>query len=426
MASAIGFVKRLYTNVYPPTPAKSDGALRFGILGAANIAPMALIGPARSHPEVIIAAVAARDPKKAEAFAKKHGIPIVHKTYEDLIADPSIDCIYNPLPNSHHYPYTLAALKAGKHVLLEKPSVSNAKEAHSLFHHPLLQSPNPPVLLEAFHYAFHPAWSTFLSLIGDPADIHDTEAINTFPAGWFSTDDIRFTYALSGGTLMDFGAYSVHSTRRVFRSEPEDVAEAGYRALPEGADPLCEEAVSATFRFQGGATARVEADLRARGGYWAPSLTWGWPGFGERVVMPTFWVRGRARRVGVAAEGGVEEWVRRVVVMHNYMMPNLYHRIDVVTVTEFRDPAQRGKVVRTKEETEFVKSYKWPDGEGKKGEEWWSTYRYQLEEFVNRVKGREGSGVWIEHEDSVRQMELIDKTYLKMRLPVRPTSEVLE
>jgi predicted dehydrogenase len=79
-----------------------------------------------------------------------------------LINDPSIDCIYNPLPNGLRYRWRLAALKAGKHVL-EKPSASNAEEARALFNHPLLQAPNSPVVVEANHYRFHPAWHLFNS-----------------------------------------------------------------------------------------------------------------------------------------------------------------------------------------------------------------------------------------------------------------------
>ncbi|MEO7556607.1 MAG: Gfo/Idh/MocA family oxidoreductase, partial [Acidimicrobiales bacterium] len=91
--------------------------LRIGVLGAARIAPAALLKPARRVDEVEVAAVAARDRSKAQAFADKHGIPTVHGSYDELIADPGIDAIYNPLPNGLHGRWTIAALEAGKHVL---------------------------------------------------------------------------------------------------------------------------------------------------------------------------------------------------------------------------------------------------------------------------------------------------------------------
>jgi predicted dehydrogenase len=106
--------------------------VRFGTLGVARITPNALIKPLQEVPEAVLIAVAARDRKRAEEFAAVHGIPRVHATYGDLINDPEVDVIYNPLPNSHHCNWTIAALRAGKHVLCEKPLASNAAEAQRM------------------------------------------------------------------------------------------------------------------------------------------------------------------------------------------------------------------------------------------------------------------------------------------------------
>src|SRR2546428_11937980 len=103
--------------------------LRFGILGAARIAPMALVKPARRVPEATVLAVAARDPDRARRFAARHGIPRVHPSYEALLADPEIDAIYNPLPNSLHAPWTIRALAAGEHGPCDKPLAPHAAEA---------------------------------------------------------------------------------------------------------------------------------------------------------------------------------------------------------------------------------------------------------------------------------------------------------
>src|SRR5688572_1180559 len=104
----------------------TNPTIRIGVLGAAAIVPMALTNPARNVSEVQITAVAARDPKRAEKFARRHHIPRVHQTYQDLFDDPEIDAIYNPLPNGLHAEWTIKALRAGKHVLCEKPFSSNA------------------------------------------------------------------------------------------------------------------------------------------------------------------------------------------------------------------------------------------------------------------------------------------------------------
>src|SRR4051794_1959052 len=127
--------------------------LRFGILGAARIAPNAIINPARRIAGAQVVAVAARDPQKAQAFAKRHQIGRVHTSYADLIADPEIDAIYNPLPNSLHAEWSILALQAGKHVLCEKPIASNTSEARQMA---AAADRTGKVLMEAFHYRYHP------------------------------------------------------------------------------------------------------------------------------------------------------------------------------------------------------------------------------------------------------------------------------
>src|SRR2546429_5843601 len=114
--------------------------LRIGTLGSSRISRPALIEPAASVPEVTVAAVAARDPARAEAYALRHGLPTAYGSYQELLADPDIDAVYNPLPNSMHGPWTLRAIEAGKHVLCEKPFASNADEARSEEHTSELQS----------------------------------------------------------------------------------------------------------------------------------------------------------------------------------------------------------------------------------------------------------------------------------------------
>jgi predicted dehydrogenase len=341
-------------------------------------------------------------------------------TRPELIADPSIDCIYNPLPNGLHYEWTIKALKAGKHVLLEKPSVSNAEEARSLFRHPILHGDNGPVLLEAFHYRFHPVWQTFLTLF-NPQDVEEVVVLNSLYSGLFPRDDIRFIYSLSGGTLMDLGAYAVSTVRHVFAAEPSNIKSATYRPMLDGFDKQCDEAVFAEYEFPNGGAARITADLQATGGWWFPALTKNWPNFKD--TLPTITIRLKATNEKLSE--GLEKSTQKHITVHNYMGPHLYHRIDTLTTTQFKNP--QGEVVKTEKKVEYLKAYKWQTvQEGRLGEEWWSTYRYQLEAFVDRVKGRKGTGVWVDGEDSIRQMEMIDATYLKMGLPLRPTSKTLE
>jgi predicted dehydrogenase len=127
--------------------------VRFGTLGAARITPNALIKPAREIPVAEVVAVAARDPARAANFARRHGIPKVHATYEDVIADPEVDAVYNPLPNGLHAEWTLNALAAGKHVLCEKPFTANAAEAERVA---AAADGSGLVVMEALHYRYHP------------------------------------------------------------------------------------------------------------------------------------------------------------------------------------------------------------------------------------------------------------------------------
>ncbi len=136
--------------------------IRFGILGAARIAPDALIKAAHHVPEAQVVAVAARDPKRAREFAATHKIPRVLARYDDLINDPELDAIYNPLPNSLHCEWTIAALRAGRHVLCEKPLASNAAEAERMAN---AADDSGKILGEAFHYRYHPLVDRVRALI---------------------------------------------------------------------------------------------------------------------------------------------------------------------------------------------------------------------------------------------------------------------
>jgi hypothetical protein len=154
-----------------------------------------------------------------------------------------------------------------------------------------------------------------------------------------------------------------------------------------------------------------------------PWLTSNWPSFRDSLA----WISVSLRPEDIGVENGLQKSSQRTLIFWGFMGPHVYHRIDITTMTTWRDPAS-GKIIKEEKKTEYKKAYKWPEGMGgkEKGQEWWVTYRYQLEEFVNRVKGREGSGAWVDGEESIRQMEATDRTYEKAGMLVRPTSEDLE
>ena len=173
--------------------------MRIGVLGAARITPTALIKPARIIDGVEVAAVAARDRRRAEAFAARWGVPAVHDSYAELLADPSLDAVYVPLPNGLHAQWTQAAVAAGKHVLCEKPFTANAAQARQVAD---AAEATGLVVMEAFHYRYHPVARRMAELVhgGDLGRIQRVETAMCFPLPAFS--DIRYDFGLAGGALM--------------------------------------------------------------------------------------------------------------------------------------------------------------------------------------------------------------------------------
>jgi len=226
--------------------------LRVGTLGAARITPAALIKPARQVPEVVITAVAARDPDRASQFAAKHGIATVHESYDALIADPDVDAIYNPLPNSAHAPWTLRAIAAGKHVLCEKPFTANEAEAAEVA---AAARSADLVVMEAFHYRYHPLARQMRAIVADEiGSLRHVEASLCFPLPRFS--DIRYQFELAGGATMDAGCYAINCIRMLGPGEPAVVS-----AQAKLHGPAVDRAMVARFRFAGGVTGRIRASL---------------------------------------------------------------------------------------------------------------------------------------------------------------------
>ncbi|KAI1076466.1 oxidoreductase domain-containing protein, partial [Whalleya microplaca] len=410
MAGLFGLARRNWQIFKPAEVSKSATPLRFGILGAADIGPQALIIPAKSHPDVVIQAVAARDPKKAKTYADKYNILEVAASYQSILDNPAIDCVYIPLPNGLHFEWALRALKAGKHVLLEKPSVSNTTEATALFESPLLRTPNAPVLLEAAHYIFHPAWTVFMSFI-TPSEVAHAKAVLWVPRWKFADDDIRYRYELGGGALLDLGTYTSSALERVFGGLPEACEECVTR--PGTYDERCERLFSARFRFPGGGLGEMAGDLKAPLSRFSPDVE-----VEHRGVV----VSGAEAGVDEVAEG--QEVVRtRRVKLALFVQPAFMHSIQVDDEFVLHKTGDESAVVKSWKKSKTVKAYTFKEaGIDQPGEAYWATYRYQLEQFVNKVRGREVQQ-WVHGVDSINTARMIDMAYEAAKLPLRPTSE---
>ncbi|GMU77881.1 MAG: oxidoreductase [Acidimicrobiia bacterium] len=227
--------------------------LRIGILGAARIAPRAVIGSARALPDVEVVAVASRDRRRGERFARRYGVPTVHESYAALLADARVDAVYVGLPNGLHGAWTAAAVRAGKHVLCEKPFAANAQEAAAVAE---VAEGSSVVVMEAFHWRYHPLAELVRTLVADErvGRVQHLEARAVVP--YLKPGDIRFDLSLAGGSLMDIGCYAVHQLRVVAGDEPR-VVSARAKCKAPGVDRWIE----AQLRWPDGRTGRIEAAL---------------------------------------------------------------------------------------------------------------------------------------------------------------------
>lgn len=238
--------------------------LRFGTLGAARITPNALTIPASQSPDVRVVAVAARDPGRARRFAEDYGIERVVGSYDDLVADPDIDAVYNPLPASERLRWTLAALDAGKHVLDEKPFALHGGEAEQMA---AAAAERGLVCAEAFHYRYHPLWAEIGRTVESGAVGEVRRIEGSFATEIPADDPVRHDLALGGGALMDLGCYVV-SWLRGLAGEPAAILSA---SAVEGS-PGVDVELEGELEFSGGVTGRVHCSMAA-GQPFSASLT---------------------------------------------------------------------------------------------------------------------------------------------------------
>ncbi|HEY7047765.1 MAG TPA: Gfo/Idh/MocA family oxidoreductase [Jatrophihabitantaceae bacterium] len=329
--------------------------LRLGVLGAARISERAIV-PAAADTGTRLVAVAARDRARAEVFAEEYGVERALDSYADVIADPEVEAVYNPLANGLHGPWNIAAIEAGKPVLSEKPFASNAEEAAEVRD---AAAKADVVVLEGFHYLFHPVTQRLHDLLdsGELGDLQHVEATMTIPAP--DDDDPRWSLALAGGALMDLGCYSLHAHRMLAPwagGEPTLVAA---RGESRDGQPGVDEWLDADLEFPNGATGSARCDMD-----------------GERVQMT-------CKIIGSRGEATAA----------NFVLPHQDDRIFVATVA-----GNRVEQLGTR-----------------------LSYSYMLEAFVARL--RDGEPLPIDADDAVANMTLIDECYRAAGFEPRPRYE---
>lgn len=296
-------------------------------------------------------------------------------------------------------------------MLLEKPSVSNKEEAEILFRGPLVSQPNAPVLMEAFHNRFTPAFHLFVSLCDHPNIAH-VVAKALIPSFVAKDDDIRFNYDLAGGTLMDVGGYPLAAVRCAMGADPTQCLEADLTRMPPPLDKT-DAKFHVKYQFPNGAVGEVIGSLRE------PNTS---------LSFPTITVVHHPELVKDFKDGedsDLKITKQRTIHFVNFILPPHYHRIEIDDeITEEKLSTKSVKVLHKKE---TKKAYTFKElGVDQPSEAHWSTYRCMLEQFVNQVKGRPVRGFSAPsspHEDSIAQVMALDMAYEKSGLGLRPTSE---
>jgi predicted dehydrogenase len=191
--------------------------IRWGILGVAKIATAKVIPAMQRSERAEIAAIASRDLTKARAAANEHGIPQAYGSYEELLADPSIDAIYNPLPNHLHVPWSIRAAEAGKHVLCEKPIALSVAETRALI---AARDKAQVKIGEAFMARTHPQWIRAAEIVNS-GRIGELRVVSGY-FSYFNRDpkNVRNIAAIGGGAIMDIGCYPITLSRMMFHAEP--------------------------------------------------------------------------------------------------------------------------------------------------------------------------------------------------------------
>jgi predicted dehydrogenase len=212
-----------------------SGDVRWGVLSTAKIGFDKVIPATAAADRCEVVAIASRDLERARAAAFELGIARAFGSYEDLLADPDVDAVYNPLPNHLHAEWTIAAARAGKHVLCEKPLATTSADAERMIQ---ACEAEGVLLMEAFMYRLHPTWEAVTSLVAS-GRIGELKTVQSW-FSYFNDDpgDIRNLVETGGGALYDIGCYCVNLSRMLFGAEPERIGGSVLRDPVMGIDVL--------------------------------------------------------------------------------------------------------------------------------------------------------------------------------------------
>lgn len=312
--------------------------LRIGILGAAGIAPAAVIRPARRRTDVEVVAVASRRIASAQQFAERHRIDRFYGDYSALMSDPDVDLVYNALPPSEHARWSIAALEAGKHVLCEKPFAMNADEAAQMLE---AAKSTGHRLIEAFHDRYHPL-SAELDAVKASGALGEilTLSADFSTSNPFDPASLRHDPRLGGGSLMDLGCYPVHWVRAFMGEEPTVVRASG-SLNPLGADL----SVAADLQFPSGATALITSAMLEEPGHLNSSLEV--VGTQGTLVVKNLVFPSRGHSITLSHNGLDRIWTVRGLETYDHQLEAIVHGLQSgqELLTEGPDSVSNMKVI---------------------------------------------------------------------------------
>ncbi|TLM86591.1 Gfo/Idh/MocA family oxidoreductase [Pseudarthrobacter sp. NamE2] len=312
--------------------------LRIGILGAAGIAPAAVIQPARRRTDVEVVAVASRRAESARHFADSHRIGRFYSDYSNLVSDPGIDLIYNALPPSEHAKWSIAAVQAGKHVLCEKPFAMNADEAAQMLE---AAESTGYRLIEAFHDRYHPL-SAELDAVKASGGLGEIVSLRAdfSTSNPFDPASLRHDPRLGGGSLMDLGCYPVHWVRAFMGEEPTVVRATG-SLNPLGADLD----IAAELQFPSGATALISSAMVEQPGHLNSSLEV--LGTEGKLVVNNLVFPSRGHSITQSSNGLDRTWTVRGFETYDHQLEAIVQGLQSgrKLLTEGRDSLSNMKVI---------------------------------------------------------------------------------
>jgi len=232
--------------------------VNWGILGCAGIAEKAFIPAVRESRNGVLAGIAARDESRAKEWASRFGFLKAHRTYQELIEDPAVDAVYNPLPNDLHAEWSIRAMRAGKHVLCEKPMAMNAGEVRRMIE---AAEAGGVLLMEGFMYKFHPQMEKTLALIQE-GKIGEVQSVHSSFTFHFERDGANYRWfpGMGGGALYDVGCYTLSAARLVFGEEPVSVFARSRMDSRTGVDVT----TAALVEFPGGRFAQCDSSFESQ------------------------------------------------------------------------------------------------------------------------------------------------------------------